>query len=386
MATKNFVILDAATQTYIEDLVIRPRDVGGAADGYLIRKRRLRGGLQDGIDEIHVENGQFSFVVLPTRGMSIWKAWHGQTELGWKSPIPGPVHPQFVPLADPGGLGWLDGFDELLVRCGLESNGAPDFDDKNHLRYPLHGRIGNKPAREVRVGVDGDSGEITITGVVDERRFHFQKLRLVTELRTRPGELGFRIRDEIHNLSGTAAEAQILYHVNFGLPLLDSGARLVCPAKTVVPRNQHAASSLAAWDSYRAPEAGFEEQVYFLHLLGDNAGRTRVLLKNAHATQGVSLHYNVQQLPCFSLWKDTADVADGYVTGIEPGTNFPNPRSFEGQQGRVAKLAPGAKEVFEVALEWHPDAASIEQAEAAVARLQSQPAQVFDAPQPGWCA
>ena len=50
-------------------------------------------------------------------------------ELGWKSPVHGPVHPNFVPLNEPSGLGWLDGFDELFVRCGLESNGAPDFDD-----------------------------------------------------------------------------------------------------------------------------------------------------------------------------------------------------------------------------------------------------------------
>ena len=29
---------------------------------------------------------------------------------------------------DPGGLGWLEGFDELFVRCGLDSNGPPLFD------------------------------------------------------------------------------------------------------------------------------------------------------------------------------------------------------------------------------------------------------------------
>ena len=37
----------------------------------------------------------------------------------------------------------------------------------------------------------------------------------------------------------------------------------------------------------------------------------------------------LEELPCFTLWKNTAAEADGYVTGLEPGTNFPNLRSFE---------------------------------------------------------
>ena len=40
-------------------------------------------------------------------------------------------------------------------------------------------------------------------------------------------------------------------------------------------------------------------------------------------------------MPWFTQWKNTTSVADGYVTGIEPGTNFPNPRTYEGEQGRV---------------------------------------------------
>ena len=66
--------------------------------------------------------------MLPDRGLGIWKIMAGGVELGWQSPVHGPVHPRFVPLAEPSGLGWLDGFDELVARCGLVSNGAPDFD------------------------------------------------------------------------------------------------------------------------------------------------------------------------------------------------------------------------------------------------------------------
>ena len=89
-----------------------------------VSKRTLRGGLCDGVDIIDVNNGELSFSVLPTRGMGIGGASYRGVDIGWKSPVKGPVHPKFVNVVDRGGLGWLQGFDELLCRCGLESNGA----------------------------------------------------------------------------------------------------------------------------------------------------------------------------------------------------------------------------------------------------------------------
>jgi galactose mutarotase-like enzyme len=386
MPAKTWTLTDVAAGQFVEALKLGPADVPGSPKGWSISKRTLRGGLSDGVDAIRVECGKLSFVVLPTRGMGIWKVWRGELEIGWKSPVRGPVHPQFVPLAEAGGLGWLDGFDELFVRCGLESNGAPEFDKDGRLKYPLHGRIANKPAHKVDLAVD-ESGEITITGVVDESRFHFTKLRLTTTIKTKPGEPGLRIRDEIENLSGSPATAQMLYHVNFGEPLLDAGARFVAPLKTVVPRNELAAAGIKNWASYSAPEAGFEEQVYFLELLAASDGRTRTLLKNAHGTQGASLVFSKQQLPCYSVWKNTTASADGSVTGLEPATNYPNPRNFEGEQGRVVKLAPGGKTAFDIALEIHTTPAEVETSERAIAALQgSVSPTVYDSPQKGWCA
>lgn len=352
-----------------------------------VKPQLLHGGLGDGIQVLHVNSQDFSCWVLPTRGMGIWRAQYKNEPIRWQSPVRGPVHPKFVDLGEPSGLGWLDGFDELLVRCGLESNGAPEFHDNGQLAYPLHGRIANKPAHEVSVTIDDQTDEITIVGVVDEVRFHFLKLRMKTTIRIKAGEKGFRIHDEIHNLSESPAEFQMLYHTNFGVPLLDAGARVVVPIKKLVPRNDHAASGIAAWDSYQAPQPGFEEQVYFLELLGDSQGATQALLRNAHGTRGVSLFYNARQLPCFSVWKNTTSVSDGCVTGIEPGTNFPNPRSFEGEHGRVVKLAPRGSFGFDFGLRYHSASDEVEAAEAAIAKLQGDTKpKIHDTPQPDWCA
>jgi galactose mutarotase-like enzyme len=287
---------------------------------------------------------------------------------------------------EPSGLGWLDGFDELLVRCGLESNGAPDFGDRGVLKYPLHGRIANRPAFHVEVHVDAQAGEIAVTGQVEESRFLFQQLRLTSTVTTKFNEQGLRVHDEVQNLSASPAGMQMLYHVNFGVPLLESGAKLLVPAKAVVPRDERAAQGVNTWQTYGAPEPGFAEQVYFFDLHADKNGQTLALLRNASATEGASLRFNTRQLPCFTQWKNTAAVADGYVTGLEPATNFPNRRSHEEQNGRVVSLAPHATQCFDLQLDWFRDAESVAAVEAVAAKLQGERAPtVHSRPLPGWC-
>lgn len=42
-----------------------------AAQTWWVVKHRLKDGLQDGVDVIEVDDGEFGFAILPTRGMSI---------------------------------------------------------------------------------------------------------------------------------------------------------------------------------------------------------------------------------------------------------------------------------------------------------------------------
>ncbi len=385
MAVKTWTLCDVANEVYTPEFSMSDADLGVAGRDFSINKRTLRGGLREGVEVVRVENGELAFEVLPTRGMNVWKAWLGDWEIGWQSPVAGPVHPQFVPSGEPSGLGWLDGFDELLARCGLESNGAPEFDEAGRLRYALHGRIANKPAHRVEVRVDPDAGEIAVTGVVEEARFLFSHLRLTSTISTRLGERGFRIRDEVENLSAREGEMQLLYHINLGAPLLEQGAQAVVPASAVVPKDNRAVEGVDSWNVYGPPEAGFAEQVYFFETQADAQQNTGALLKNAGASRGVSVHYNKQQLPHFIVWKNTGALEDGYVTGLEPSTNFPNTRTFEGKHGRVVKLPPGGKATFDLRLEIHPDAASVAKAEAALRKLQAgaEP-KTQHSPQAGW--
>lgn len=385
MAVRTWTICDVARDEYLESLIVTPGKVGGQARGYRVTKRRLRGGLRDGVDLVEMDNGLLQVAVVPTRGMGIWEMRVGEFRIGWQAPVQGPVHPQFVRLFEPSGLGWLDGFDELLVRCGLESNGAPEFDAEGRLRYPLHGKIANIPAHRVELCVDGDAGRIQLSGAVDEIRLFFNKLRLTTTYQTDVGSRLVSITDTVTNLSAEAGELELLYHINFGLPLLEPGSRVVLPVRRLAPRDAVAAAVVDSWDSYPPETPGVKEAVYFMQLYGDAQGQTVAVLQNAAGTRGIALRFSVNELPYFTLWKNPQAAVDGYVTGLEPGVNFPNRRSFEKEKGRVVWLEPGQNRTFHLTMEVLLDEAQVRQAVSEVKTLAAQgPAEICREPLPEW--
>jgi hypothetical protein len=327
-----------------------------SATPWSVQKYTLRGGKQEGVDVIVVNNGRLSFVVAPTRGMSVVKVEMGDIRLGWDSPVKEIVHPQFINLQSRGGLGWLEGFNEWMVRCGLEWAGHPGKDkfinntgDDAEMDLTLHGKVGNIPASEVEVLIDSSPRRrIRIRGRVDERMFYGPKLELWTEISTEPGSNAFRIEDEIKNYGAYEQEFQIIYHANYGPPLLEAGSRFVVAAKEVRPFNTHAAKSLNQFAEYAAPTKGFIEQVYGVIPFADENNRATVMLRNAAGDKGITMSYLIDQLPYFTLWKNTTAIEEGYVTGLEPGTGFPANRSVERKAGRVPKLKPNETRKFAI--------------------------------------
>jgi hypothetical protein len=132
---------------------------------------------------------------------------------------------------------------------------------------------------------------------------------------------------------------------------------------------------------------GSTEHVFCFELHADGAGDTRLLLSELADGQAVSLRFNKQALPRFVLWKNTPAEIDGYVMGIEPSTNYPNPHSFEKKHGRVISLAPGDKWQAEVAVAWHTDADAIAREAAAIRTIQVDRETIFhDQPRADWSA
>jgi len=135
----------------------------------------------------------------------------------------------------------------------------------------------------------------------------------------------------------------------------------------VTPFNERAAENLADFAAYTGPQPGFIEQVYCLRPLADAAGQGLILLQNASGDRAVSMAFPVAQLPYVTLWKNLAAEAEGYVTGLEPGTGFPATRRRERAAGRVPKLAPGETRHFTLDVAIQADRAAVA---AAVARVR----------------
>lgn len=345
-------------------------------DGWYIKKETLHGGKQEGIELITVDNGVMQIVIIPTRGMSIYEVRSKDMRLGWNSPVEGLVHPSLVDLESRGGLGWLEGFNEWMVRCGLEYAGHPGTDEfvtntgeKATMDLTLHGKIGNIPASGVEVIVESKAPHrIRVRGIVYEKFFYGPKLKLAAEVSVVPGEDTFRIDDTVTNLGTFDQEFQIIYHTNFGAPLLGKGAKLHTAVKKIAPMNEHAGKSINSYATYEGPTRGFIEQVYLLEPLSDQDGMTGALLQNAEGNRAASMYWSTKQLPYLTIWKNTSAIEDGYVTGIEPATGYPFNRKVERAAGRVPKLAPAETRRFTLNFGLHNSEAAVKNA---VKRIQA---------------
>jgi len=365
-----------------------------SADGGLsISMRRLYGGLSEGVDVVTVDNGRLRLQLLPTRGMGVWKGELAGVPLQWNSPVERPVHPSFVDPMRLGGIGWVDGFNELIVRCGLGWHGAPGKDCIRNAAgevvsepfLPLHGRIANLPAHRVTASLEGD--ELSVTGVVDEGCLFGGRLRLESTLRTRRDSGVFEITDTVTNLAATAAETEILYHCNIGEPFLGAGSVLHTAVRELAPRNARAAEGISMWNLFGAPETGFAEQVYFAQPAVNSSGWAVSALADPSEQLAFVVRYDAATLPWFTLWKNTAATADGYVTGLEPGSTFPNPRQLEREEGRLPVLPPGSSACYRLQFEASIERSRTRQILDEITALQvATERTVHSQPRPGWAS
>ena len=233
--------------------------------------------------------------------------------------------------------------------------------------------------------LDEAAGTVTLAGAVDETRFLVHALRMTTSLTVRAGTSRVEWADTVTNLSDRPTTMQMLYHVNLGPPLLGAGAEVVAAVEELAPRDAAAVPDVPTWNRYDAPRPGRGEEVHFARLRPDAAGRSAALLVAPGGDRAAALSWSAATLPCFTLWKNQGGLADGYVTGLEPGTNHPNPRSFEESQGRVVPLSPGASVRFDLAIEsLVGDAVTAERRR--IESLVTGGPRIHAAPRPGWSA
>jgi hypothetical protein len=305
-----------------------PQQLGG------IRHLELKSGKGKGVELYEVTTGGgLQFAVLKDRCLDLgWASFKGINFAYQASP--GVVAPAYFDAREDG---FLESFAcGLLTTCGLASAGAPCVDQGQALG--LHGRIGNVPAEEggfeTLEGPDGTT--LRLHGRMREAKFFGVNLALSREITSPLGGNRIRIRDRIENRGFTSQPIQLLYHFNFGYPLLCEDAELVLPARSVEPRDPRAAEGLAQHRVVEPPQAGYQEQCFYLDLKTDAEGYAYVALLNDRLGFGVYERFRKDTLPRFVQWKQMGQGA--YVMGLEPGNCLPDGRDVERERGHLVFL------------------------------------------------
>ena len=365
-----FTLTDTTSNIERGNWQIDSTHLGIKSPVFRIEQTILHGGRQEGSKLLTITSPSGLTIVLsPTRGMGLLRVTGDGVRLGWDSPVKEVVNPSMMTLDSQNGLGWLEGFNEMLVRCGYAWTGHP-VTDKGIL-YTLHGRAENTPASTVTVTVEDHAPyRITVRGLIKEETFKKSHLQTWTELSYVPGTRAFAIHDILTNTGDYPQDYQIIYHSNFGPPLLEKGAHVIAAVKEISPFNRYAQKGLATWQSYPEPTSNFDEMVFNLVPYTDSLGKTEVALINKAGDRGVSIAFDTHQLPLLTLWKNTDTLHQGYVTGLEPGTNYAYPVTIERAQGRVRQIGVGKSLHFDLTYTLLNNATAVNQSQARIGAIQ----------------
>jgi len=329
------------TRRELEMHVGRLEQIGGI--------RRFAGdeGPERGMEYIQVRTGAgLAYTVTPTKGMDFSLAEYGGTPISWQS-AGGDIHPMYY---EPEGTGWLrTASGGLMMTCGLMNVGSPS--EYVGRSYGLHGRVHHTPAKHVCAeGIwHQDEYEMEIKGTVEETALFGGHLRLRRTIRSRLGENRITVHDRVENAGFETVPHMLLYHFNFGYPLLSPDAEIVFPSGSVVPREPE--TPLEGYDAWQPPEAGYKERVYYHDPERSGSAEVRIHQPSFPQAGGrsipltVTLKWQAATLPRLVQWKMPG--AGSYVLGIEPSNCGVEGMASEAAKGRLQRLEPGESVDYE---------------------------------------
>jgi hypothetical protein len=218
----------------------------------------------------------------------------------------------------------------------------------------MHGRAAGIPATVTTASGawEGDRYVLRVEGRMREGALFDQNFTVERSITATVGEPEIRIRDVIRNESFTEDELRVLYHVNFGWPLVDDGAELLLDA--LRPDG-------SAFEAGRIgpPVDGASEKATILRARAGRTGWASATLIG-HEAQA-SLSWRPDQLPAFTLWR--SEVSGGYAIGIEPGTCWPSHLAGPDAPAHGVTLTAGSTHVIDLVLRFSETARDLRPAD-----------------------
>ena len=293
------------------------------------------------------------YKIVLDRAMDIMDAFFNQHSLSWLSHV-GITYPQ--PFSNRG-IEWLKTFGGgLLTTCGLSHIGGPETD--SYGERGLHGDISNTPAEiESILQPDPATGklEMSITGKMKQAQVLLSNLELRRTISGKIGESFIHIHDEVTNRGNVPAPHMLLYHCNFGWPLIDEGTDILWNGKWHPRFNDGRHKIFVEGNNFRkcpAPldsHSGTGEEVALIDIDADPSGQCICGLLNQSLSLAVALRFSKKQLPWLINWQHWGK--GEYVTGLEPSTNTLDGQAKAREKKELILLEPGETRTYDLRIE-----------------------------------
>ena len=302
------------------------RKVGNMDQLAGIRLAQLAEGPGRGVTVAEFHNAAgLRFTVSPDRCMDIYDFSYKGVNIsflsrnGMRSPM------SYTALKSEFAQQWSGG---MLSTCGLDNVGG-------HCEagtiYPTHGRISAIPAEQFGYSArwEKDDYILEASGEIHEARLYGSHLTLSRRIRTSLNAKCVRISDIISNLDAKDEPFMLLYHCNFGAPLLAEGCRVLTSEAEHQPLNALSTDPAHMLN----PIDGRGEELYLAHA---KTKRAAAMLYNPELNLAGYVLFDTEHLPRFLEWKMMK--SHDYVLALEPCNTWSLDRNTATEQGKIAIL------------------------------------------------
>lgn len=322
------------------------RKAGDLSSIYGIRDITYNSGRAKGVQAFDVKNGNgLALSVFADRALDIPIVEYDGKNIGLltKSGISSPFSQNYSPDGVDCFLRQFAG--GFLTTCGLTYSGAACVDEGKQLA--LHGKISNTIAENVYVTEIAENDEVIlkICGDVREACLFGENMVLHREIKIHTESNKIELHDVVENMGFRPHPLMLIYHVNFGYPLLDTGTRLYFSSDLVEPQTEFAKQGIDKYFVAEEPEDVREEQCYY-HTGQKNPENSYAVIHNEKLGIAVVVKYDANQLPIMCEWKSMQ--AGDYAIGLEPTTHGTKGRAFVRSQGKLLELQGQEKCMFDI--------------------------------------
>ncbi len=296
-----------------------------------IRQSRILHGRAQGVEMAEFYNAAgLRFTVIPDRCMDLYDLSYKGVNLCFQSKV-GLVSPMdFNAMDGEFQEQWTGG---AMVTCGLDNVG--DHVDMDGI-FPTHGRTSHVPAKTFGVDTywDGDNYVLKATGEIHQSSVFSRHLSLRRTVQTGLHDKALTICDVVTNYEAEEEPYFLLYHINFGYPMVQADSRVAMSKNFGAPQ---ALTELATgFDTLHEPVDGIDEELYLHTVTGGETAAA--VIYNERMGLGAYVRFDTKNLPGLLQWKRMK--SHDYVLALEPCNTYGCNRRELLEQGRAATI-PG---------------------------------------------